>query len=384
MNSRERLLTALAHGEPDRVPIDLGATDVTSIHRDAYIELMAHLGRDPGSMTIDNLVQQLPKLDETFLQEIVKADVRAVKENMGSAGPLRIEERDGYCCTVNEWGIGMRMPKDGGLYFDLVDFPIKESTLKALDAYTWPSPADPSRWVGVAERARHLYETTPYGLVTTWATGMGVFQLSQFLRGMEDFFMDLASNPGFATRLMGKLGEVMSEWYSILLDQVGPYVQVVRIADDLAGQQGPLISPVLYRKLVKPIQKKVIAAIKAKANVYVMYHSDGAMLSFLPDLIDIGVDIFNPVQVNARGMGDTLWLKQEFGRDLSFWGGLCDNQFTLPFGTPQDVRSETRRRLEDLMPGGGFVAAPIHNIQAGVPAENIVAMLETVHTYGIY
>jgi len=384
VNSRERILTTLQHREPDRVPIDLGGTDVTSICRGAYEDLMGYLGRDTGPIVIENIVEQLPVLDKTFLNKVVRADTRQIREHGCSTWEPRIEDNGRYWRLVNEWQIGMRMPKEGGHYFDLVEFPLKEPTCDALDAFSWPDPADPARWEGLAEHAQRLYEGTPYGLVVGCVFGGGVFEFPQYLRGMEAFLTDLLLHPKFADALMERIVEVLIDAYSHMLDEVGEYVQVVCICDDLATQMGPMISPDLYRKRIKPRQKRLIEAIKARTDACIMYHGCGATREFLPDLIDIGVDIFNPVQVGARGMGDTAELKRVFGADLTFWGGLCDTQRVLPFGTPEDVREETRRRLDDLMPDGGFVAAPIHNIQDGVPPENIMAMLETVHEYGMY
>lgn len=384
MNSRERLLTTLQHREPDRVPIDLGGTDVTSICKGAYIDLMRYLGRDPGEIVLVNIVEQLPALDEAFLNEVIRADTRQVRERGGSKWTLHMQDEGDYLSYVNEWGIRLRMPKKRGHYFDLVEFPLKEPTREALEVFPWPDPSDPARWAGLEEEARRLYETTPYALVVGCVFGGGVFEFPQYLRGMEAFLIDLLIHPEFADGLMERITEILIEAYSRMLDKVGPYVQVVSVCDDLATQLGPMISPQLYRQRIKPHQRRLIEAIRAHSNAYVLYHGCGATREFLPDLIEIGVDIFNPVQVGARGLGDTADLKRTFGRDLAFWGGACDTQNVLPFGTPDRVREETRRRLDDLMPGGGFVAAPIHNIQDGVPPENIMAMYETIHEYGVY
>jgi len=384
MNRRERLTASLEHKEPDRVPNDLGGTDVTSICIGAYRSLMGHLGRDPEPVEISNIVEQLPVLNESFLDEVIQADTRQVKERGGSRWTLKIEEDDRYYRFVNEWLIELRMPREGGHYYDLAGFPLKEPTREALDAFPWPDPSDSARWGGLKDEVRALYNTTDYGLVIGCVFGGGVFEFPQYLRGMKEFMVDLLQTPEFADDLMERITEVLITAYACMLEQVGSYVQVVSICDDLATQQGPMISPALYRRRIKPRQKRIINAIKAHTDAKILYHGCGATRVFLPDLIEIGVDIFNPVQVQAQGMGDTAALKREFGQDLTFWGGLCDNQMVLPFGTPDQVREETRRRLDDLMPRGGFVAAPIHNIQDGVPAENILAMYETLHTYGLY
>jgi uroporphyrinogen decarboxylase len=384
MNARERLLLTLNHQEPDRVPIDLGGTDISSICRGAYKELMAWLGRNPGEIEMVNLVEQLPALDEEFLDEVIRSDVRQVRQNAPSSWSLQIEETDRYYEFEDEFGIRLRKPKEDGYYFDLVGHPLRELTKDSLKTFSWPDLDDPSRWEGVEDRARNLHETTEHGLVVGAIFGGGVFEFPQYLRGMEAFLMDLVLTPDLADSLMDCITEFLSEAYTQMLQRVGPYIQVIMICDDIATQQGPMISPDLYRARIKPRQAKLIEVIKRHTDAYVMYHACGATKEFLPDFIDIGVDIFNPVQVGAVGMDDTATLKREFGRDLTFWGGACENQVILPFGTPDEVREETRRRIDDLAPGGGFVFSPVHNIQDGVPPENILAMFEVAHEYGVY
>lgn len=384
MNSRERLLTTLRHQEPDRVPIDLGGTDVSSICTGAYIDLMKWLGRDPEPINTVNLIEQLPALDEAFLKDDIRADVRQIRENAPSNWELDIQTVGAYYEFENEFGVGLRMPKDGGHYYDLVRHPLQELTPDALKNYRWPDPTDPSRWDGVGKRAKALYEDTDYGLVVGAIFGGGPFEFSQYLRGMESFLMDLALSPLLADALMERITEFLIEAFSCMLHEVGPYIQVIMICDDIATQQGPMISPELYRSRIKPLQARLIESIKSQTDAYVMYHGCGATKDFLPDFIEIGVDIFNPVQVGAVGLEDTAALKREFGRDLTFWGGACENQRVLPFGTVAEVRDETKRRIDDLAPGGGFVFCPIHNIQNRVPPENIMAMFEVAHEYGVY
>ena len=384
MNRRDRLIAALGHKEPDRVPIDLGGTDVTSICKGAYLDLMRYLQRDPGDVQLVNIVEQLPQLDDAFLDEIIQADTRQVREKGGSAWRLKIEEDDQYYRFVNEWLIELRKPKDDGHYYDLVGFPMRQPTRQALKEFPWPDPSDPARWDGLDQYAKSLYDNTDYALVVGCVFGGGVFEFPQYLRGMEAFLSDLLLYPEFADDLMERITEILVTAYSCMMEKVGPYVQVVSICDDLAAQQAPLISPDMYRKRIKSRQKRLVDAIRRHTQASIFYHGCGATRVFLPDLIDIGVDILNPVQVSASGMDDTARLKREFGRDLTFWGGLCDTQRVLSFESPAQVRAETRRRLEDLMPDGGFVAAPIHNIQDQVPPENIMAMYEAVHEFGRY
>jgi uroporphyrinogen decarboxylase len=195
--------------------------------------------------------------------------------------------------------------------------------------------------------------------------------------------MALVAEPKFADRLMEQITDVYIESCNGYLDHVGKYIQVFTFWDDFAGQNGWLIRPELYRQRIKPKQRRLIDAIKQKTDAKVFYHSCGATRELIPDLIDLGFDILNPVQVSAKGM-DTKQLKAEYGRDIVFWGGGVDTQHVLPFGKPQEVADEVKRRIDDLAPGGGFVFAAVHNIQALVPPENIVAAFDTALEYGQY
>jgi len=195
--------------------------------------------------------------------------------------------------------------------------------------------------------------------------------------------MALVLEPQFAERMMDRITDIYIESCSNYLDELGQYLQVFIYYDDLCGQDGWLIRPDLFRKLIKPKQRRLVEAVKRKTDAKLFYHSCGASYGLIPDLIDIGFDIINPVQVSARGM-DTHRLKQDFGRDIVFWGGGVDTQQVLPFGKPAEVVDEVKRRIDDLAPGGGFVFAAIHNIQAFVPPENIVAAFDTALEYGKY
>ena len=182
---------------------------------------------------------------------------------------------------------------------------------------------------------------------------------------------------------MEEITDLYIESCNDYLDQVGRYIQVFTYWDDVNTQNGWLVRPELYREMVKPKQKRLVEAIKKKTNAKIFFHGCGAVRDLIPDLIEVGFDILNPVQVSARGM-DTKKLKQEYGKDMTFWGGGVDTQHVLPFGTPQQVADEVRRRIDDLAPGGGFVFAAVHNVQAFVPPQNIVATFETALEYGKY
>jgi uroporphyrinogen decarboxylase len=382
MNSRERVMLALNHKEPDRIPIDLGGSICSSIHKNAYIELKKYLGMDLEEIKMADYVQQLPYLDEALLERF-DVDFRMVQLPAATAADVDIFEEGHYYAFIDRWGSKLHMPKEGGLYFDWVDFPIKEATMRALDNYTWPQPDPPEYNAQLREQAGHLYQETDYALVGSAVIGGGIFEQPARTMGLENFFMALVSEPQFADRLMGQITDIYIESCDNYLDQVGEYLQVFTYWDDVCGQNGWLIAPDVYRKMVKPKQRRLVEAIKRKTEAKIYYHSCGAVFDLIPDLIELGFDILNPVQVSARGM-DTRRLKKEYGQDIIFWGGGVDTQHVLPFGKPEEVADEVKRRIDDLAPDGGFVFAAVHNIQALVPPENIVAAFETALQYGKY
>lgn len=382
MNSRARVRMALQHKEPDRIPIDLGGTIVSSITRSAYIELRRYLDMPETEFTMLDHVQQLPYVDEALMQRF-DVDFRMVQLPAATAQGLHYFEEGDYYAFIDRWGSKLHMPKDGGLYFDWVDFPVKAPTMAELDRYTWPRPDPAELHDRLGQQARQLYENSDYALVGSAVIGGGIFEQPARTMGLENFMMALVAEPAFADRLMGGITDLYIESCDAYLDRVGPYIDVFTFWDDVAGQDGWLISPKIYRTRIKPHQSRLVEAIKQKTDARLFYHSCGATRDLIPDLIDLGFDIVNPVQVSARGM-DTKALKADFGSEITFWGGAVDNQRVLPFGTPQEVADEVRRRIDDLAPGGGFVFAAIHNIQAFVPPANIVAMFDTALEHGRY
>jgi uroporphyrinogen decarboxylase len=375
-------MQALNHKEPDRIPIDLGATIVTSISKQSYLELNRHLGIPTEETSMLDHIQQLPYVSEPFMQRF-GVDFRMVQLPAATTSGVDIFEEGDYYAFFDRWGSKLHMPKTGGFYFDWVDFPIKESTMAALDGYRWPIPDSAEVNAQLGQQAKHLYENSEYALVGSAVIGGGIFEQPARVMGFQNFLMALVSEPAFADRLMDRITDIYIESCNNYLEQVGPYIQVFTYWDDIAGQNGWLIRPELYRKMIKPKQKRLVEAIKRKTQAKLFYHSCGASRDLIPDLIDIGFDILNPVQVSARGM-DTKELKAQFGRDMVFWGGGIDTQHVLPFGTPQEVVDEVKRRIDDLAPGGGFVFAAVHNIQALVPPQNIMAAFDTALEYGRY
>jgi len=370
--SRERVKAALSHREPDRIPFDLGGSRMTGIHVRAYAGLRAALGLPPVDVRVGDLTQQLAEVD-TDVRDLLGCDVRLVGPRSAAGYRRELVEEGGYLSFIDEWGVGRRMPSDGGLYYDSFGAPLGgEVDAAIIAAFPWPDAADPGRYVGMADAARQIAEGEGRAVFVGSICGglsEGLFKM----RGFEDGYMDLAAEPERARQLMEKILEIKLAYWDRVLRELGDLVDVVGEADDLGGQDRPLFSPTTYRSLVKPLQRELFSFIHARTSAKVFLHSCGAIRDLVPDLIEIGVDILNPVQVSAAGM-DGAGLKRDFGRDLVFWGGGIDTQRILGAGTPDEVRSEVLRRIADLREGGGFVFAAVHNIQPNVPADNILAM----------
>jgi uroporphyrinogen decarboxylase len=383
MNSRERLLNALKHVEPDRVPYDLGSTLVTSINRMAYSNLVSFLGLPQRQIRIHDLVQQLAWVDEDVLQRL-SVDTRGVFVKDPASWKLQFREDARYRFFKDMWGVTWRMPKEGGLYYDLWLHPLQGAEASELDHYPWPDPLDSARIDGLEEQTRALWERGEYAVIMG-STGMtsGLLQTSQWLLGFEDCYARLAGDRPFMEKLYDKLMELDLAFWEFFLPRVGPYLNIILYADDFGGQSGLLMSKSMFRHYFKPRYKQIFCLIKEKSpHLYIMFHNCGAIYDLIPELIDLDVDILNPIQVSAEGM-DTKKLKREFGDALTFWGGI-NTQRILPRGTPQEVKDEVKRRIDDLAPGGGYVLNTVHNIQRDVPPQNIMAMLEALQEYGMY
>jgi len=362
-------MAALRHDQPDRVPVDLGSTAVSGIHRRANEALKGLLGIEADE-PVHDVVQGLVVPDERILQRF-GVDFRrvALRPPSNAAAVSPSEGEDTY---VDEWGMRRRRTE---LYWEIVEYPLADAKVDDLPYYPWPDPHDPCRVEGLAEEARRLYEETDYALVADLLGG-GIFEQALWLRGFERFMMDMVSDEAFAAALLDILLELYIEFYDVYLEAVGPYVQIVALGDDLGMQTGPLISPDLYRRLIKPRHKELYDFIHSRTEAKILHHSCGSILPLVQDLIDVGVDILNPIQTSAEGM-DPAVLKRKFGGQLVFHGGI-DVQRILPFATPARVKDEVRRIIDVMGQGGGYILAPSHNIQADVPPENILAMYEVI------
>ena len=381
MQPRERVLAALDHAEPDRVPRDLAGTRYSSIHVEAYQRLRPAMDLPEAEVRIVDTTQGLAHVHDDLLERF-GADVALV--NSGSpTGYVREVTDDGeYERFLDEFGV-LRARPVGGLYYESTSAPLTgDLDASAIDRYPWPDPQDPGRFEGMRDRARHIRDVE-HRAVFVGSLCAGVTEMHFRMRGYEHGYMDMAADPALARKLMEKITELKLAYWEKVLDEIGDDIDIAAEADDLGAQHAPLFSPATYRDLVKPLHAEIIRYIKSRSRARFFLHSCGAIAELIPDLIEIGVDCLNPVQVSATGM-DTASLKAEFGRDITFWGGAVDPQKVLARGTPDEVKAEVRRRILDLKPGGGFVFASIHNIQAHVPVENILAMWEALEEVGDY
>jgi uroporphyrinogen decarboxylase len=379
MTSRARVLSALNHQEPDRIPFDLGGTGLSTIHVTAYCNLRRHLGLPEVQPQVAFVPEQLVRVDEALAQRL-EADVRPVLPGTASSFEYVFRDEGDYEAYTDEWGIGWRKPVDGGFYYDMYHHPLADaSSLDELEAHPFPDPLDDGRFATLRSQAEAA--AAKGKAVALAGPCAGIAEVYSWLRGYEEYYVDLARNKTWVAYMLDRLVEFKSAFWGRALQEIGQLVDVVVEADDLGGQQAPLMSPQTYRSLIQPRHRRLFSFIKAQAPVKLFYHTCGAVRRLIPDLIEAGIDILNPVQISAASM-DLKELKREFGRDLVFWGGGVDTQRVLGSGTPEEIKDHVRRNIEALAPGGGFVFAAVHDIQANVPPQNIVAMWEAWREYG--
>jgi uroporphyrinogen decarboxylase len=379
LTSRDRVIKAINHEEADRIPIDLGGTIETGIHRIAQKNLMEYLGYPYAEDQLD-IIQQLARPDQRILDRF-RGDCYCILPEPPRTWTLEITSDEDATYFTDEWGVVFKKPHRG-FYFDVHKSPLAEAGMADLGSFSWPDGKDPGRISGLGEKAQKVFNDTEYALIMgdgTW----GLLAETAVLLGFERFYDCFIDNPKLIRTIVEKVLEFELGYMESILPEVKDYIQIVAIADDLGTQSGPMINPKIYREWVKPLHKCLIEHIKKLSGSRVFFHSCGAVSDFIPDFIEIGVDILNPVQVSAKGM-DSNDLKKEFGADITFWGGGCDTQQVLPRGTPDQVKNEVIRRISDFSPGGGYVFCPVHNIQPDVPPENLLTMYETVLKHGSY
>ena len=377
MTHRERVLTALKRQPPDRVPVDLGGTLASTINVHTYRRLMALLGfgEDPAVSFVSRRSSSvLP--DERLLRHL-DVDCRAVVLGSPDVNPER-ELPDGS--LSDEWQTLWKHVGEGQHFINVHGpFVGKEPDPALVAAFPWPNPLDPGRFRALRSQAQTLRMASDAALILV--LGVGAVHQIQFMRGYAAALEDLIAAPDFVQAFLERYADFWTCMTERALETVGDLVDLTMFGDDLGTQQGPVMSPALYRRLIKPTHARMVQAVK-KFRKPVLLHSCGSVAAFIPDLIEIGIDALHPVQVTARDM-DTAHLKREFGRDMAFWGGI-DTHRVLPRGTTAEVREEVRKRIADLAPGGGYVLGAVHNIQAEVPVENILAMVEAAKEFGRY
>jgi uroporphyrinogen decarboxylase len=382
MTSRQRMHAALNHQEPDRVPIDLGGNQ-TGIHKFAYQALTKHLGID-DPLSIMDAVQQLAQPCEAVLERF-HVDTRYVRAGAAAdfKGGVVTQRRNGrlWHDLVDEFGVRWSMPDDQPFYMDITHHPLANATIDDVRAYPFPKGDDPGRFMGLRQRALTLKKDTPYAVVSG-ICGV-VYEICWYMRGLEQWFMDMLQQPEFCEAMLDRTLKFWLDFARGFLDEVGDLLDVIMIGDDLTGQKGPLFRPDFYRRIVKPRQKQLVQYIRSRTKAKIWYHTCGACVEYIPDLLDNGIDILNPVQISAASM-DPATLKARFGDRLAFWGGAIDTQHVLPVAPPETIREHVRRNLAIWKPGGGYVFNNVHNVQALVPAENIVALFDAAYEFGFY
>jgi len=360
------------------VPLDLGTGGSSSPVPEAYARLAAYFGISAPARPMTHMLR-LSTVDDAILQAL-EIDTRPVYMRPARRGMRPCSEPDHF---YDDWGVKWREVDTGlSVFREIAESPLANVTVADLDNYPWwPDPLDPDRYTGTREDAEHLFHETDYAVIGCPGFN-GVWERAWYLCGFERMLASLVADPGFVHAVLRRVTDIGKAVMGRYLDLTGPYIQVIKMGDDLGAQNGPLMSPKTYRAVIKPYHKELFDLIRQRTKARIFLHTCGSVYRLLPDLIDAGVEVLNPVQVSAADM-DTRRLKAEFGDRLSFMGAI-DTQHALPFGTPDEVQREVERRIADLAPGGGFILAPVHNVQADVSPENLVTMYRHARRVGTY
>ena len=362
MTSRERIVRAMNFQETDRVPVDFGGTVVTCIDGSAHRNLCEYFGiKAPETPIIDWTMGTVEPCDELKIK--FESDVRRVGMNVIPPKIVNDRFRDGF-------GMLLQQARPHA-YFDVIEHPLEDAEIEDIANMQMPDPDDPALYAGLDDRARDLYENSPYAVVLDFGVP-GFYETSQKLLGYEGLACALIDEPEVVEALYDRLLELQKRYWKNYLEKAGKYVQVVCYADDLGMQDRPQMSPALYREMIKPYHKQIFTFIHEHTDAKLLLHSCGAVEPLIDDLIDAGVNVLNPLQTRAKGMVPEELAVKYRGR-VAFWGGV-DEQQILPYGTPEEVRAETRRMKRAFQQTSGYVLAPSHNIQSDVPPVNLAAM----------
>lgn len=382
MTSRERVLAVLNHEIPDRVPIVVGVSNATGIKMKPYQGLKKILGISAP----DNYLYDWPelgsaKMDEETLRRL-HVDVRSVLDRFPAQVYERIRSREPHSPCIDDWG-GGQVEIEPGIWFPGYHPLAEATTIEEIENYSnWPDMDDPTRFAHVAEEAQKLADENDYAIMATpWL--MFPFERAFGLQGMDKFLLNMAMYPDFAEALLRKNLSLCKQLLQNFLTAIGSNIDIIKIGDDLGTQDRLMISPKMYKKILKPIHAELIEHIKRFTNAKIFFHTDGDVFDLIEDFIEIGVDILNPIQTSAGKMADLEGLKKRYGEKLIFCGAV-DTQHILPHGTPQEVRQEIKRVINILGKGGGYMVASVHTIMYEVPPENIIAMTDAVEEFGYY
>lgn len=381
ITGRERVLAAINHEEPDRVPIVIGASNATGLKAGPYRGLKQLL----GVTSEDRYIYDWPELgtilpDEAVLERL-HADVRGIFDSFPAATLARNGARPAHSPFIDDWGSG-QVEVEAGTWYPGIHPMAEATTIEAIERYPWPDMDDPTRVADVRAAAARLAADNQYAILATpWL--LFPFERAFAMQGLETFLMNLALEPEFAEALLWKIAERCKALMGHFLDALADDVDMIKIGDDLGTEQSLLMSPAMYRRILKPIHADYIAFIKARTKAKVFFHTDGDVYDLLDDLVEIGVDILNPVQSGSGKLGNLAEVKRRYGSRLAFCGAI-DTQHVLPNGTPAEVRAEVRRAIATLGPGGGYLLSAVHTVMNEVPAENVLAMVDAALEFGSY
>jgi len=377
MNRRERLMKVLDHKEPDKVPLDFASTTVTSIGIGAYKNLLEYLKMEPEHSPVISHIHQgivYPREDVLTHYDI---DFRPVYMKKSPRGHVQQVLPDD--CFLDEYGTVWKK----GLYdYSPIKYPFIDYSMDDLKKVKWPDPYDPERVSGLKERTRKLYYETDYVIVGDIIC-RGPFETAVKLRGYEEFLMDMHLDPQFAETLLNDITENIIGLWDVYLNEIGNYAHVVCQGDDLGTQTALIISPEMYRKFIKPCHKRIYDFIHKRTNAKIFMHSCGSIYEIIPDLIEVGVDILNPIQRSAANM-DIVTLKKNFGNDICFWGGGIDVQQVLLNASMDEIDEEIKRAFDVMAPGGGYVFALTHNVHIDVTSDRLNKAYEAAMKYRAY
>ena len=373
MTSKERVKLTLEHKKPDRVPVDFGGGP-GSVTVEAYERLRQYLGINPDTCQ-EIETWGFMRVFDTQLYEILPVDFYHIGHNYPDTTVTKYQNTLTY---TDEWRL-QRIKK--GSDYQFINNPLKDLTVDEIITYPWPEPNKPGRIKGLRTEAKRIRQNTDMA-ITGHPAPLGIFEFSYLLRGMEQFMVDMYSAPEICKTILGKVTEVLKGIYIQFLDEVGEYLDIVRIGDDLGSQNNLLMSPENYAEFIQPFHKELIKSIKEHSDAKVMMHSCGDIYNLIPFFIDNGVDVLNPIQTSTPNLKDTLKLKRKFGSQICFHGAI-DSISILRNGNESIIKGEIQKQIANLGTDGGYILAATHVMDTDVPMENIITMFEAVQNIGI-